>query len=114
MSFNGLIKKIGILTFCTCLSPFSAYGEWSSTAGTVRNIYSNNGTVLIDTNITDGPCGEGKGFWWPITDNDSDVMLSLVLSALSTEKRIKVVYTSSNPECFTNRAKITHLLLLGN
>jgi hypothetical protein len=109
----GRYSKILITLFCVFLFPLDAYSGWSSTRGAVLNIYSHNGTVIIDTEITDGPCGNGKGFWWPITDDDSQVMLSLVLTALSSERQISVVYNPTTPECFANRAKITHLLLRG-
>ena len=109
-SWKLLAKLVGLIVL---LAPMNLLGGWSSTAGTVRNIYSHSGTVLIDTEISDGPCGEGKGFWWPITDDDSQVMTTLVLTAMTTGKRIKVVYSPENPQCLYNRAKITHLLLLG-
>lgn len=96
------------------LMPLCAFGEWSSTAGIVRNIYSHNGYVLIDTGITDGPCVNKGGFWWPISDDDSQIMLSLVIAGQSSGKLIKVVYNSTNPECMYDRAKITHLFLKGS
>ena len=101
------------LVVLVLLIPVCVLGEWSSTAGVVRNIYSHNGYVLIDTGITDGPCNNKGGFWWPITDDDSPIMLSLVLAGQSSEKVIKVVYSSANPECMFDRAKITHLYLKG-
>lgn len=86
--------------------------QWSSSAGDVTSIYSHNGIVIIDTAITDGPCGDGHGFWWPISDEDSSIMLSLSLTSQTTNKRIKVIYNATTPECSHNRAKITHLLLM--
>ncbi len=94
------------------LLPSLAFAGWSTT-GKVTDIYSHNGTVLLTTEITDGPCPNRGAFWWPITDDDSDIMLSLVLVSFTTGKEINVVYNSDVPNCISGSfAEITHLRLI--
>ena len=99
---------LSLLLIITC----NTYAGWSNSYGTVTDIWSHNGSVIIDTELTDDPCGEGKkGFWWPISDSDSQIMLSLSLTAQTAGKKISVVYDPGAPECLYGRAKITHLRL---
>lgn len=95
------------------LIPSAAY-SWSKTHGKVIDIYSHNGSVLLTTEITDGPCSNKGAFWWPITDDDSDIMLSLALVSFSTGKKISVAYNADDPDCVAGNtfAKMTHLRLI--
>jgi type 1 fimbria pilin len=94
------------------LVPSFAFAGWSTTSGKVTDIYSHDGIVLLTTEITDGPCDVHGGFWWPITDDDSQIMLSLALTSFSIGKKITVVFDSSTPNCTAARAQITHLRIL--
>lgn len=105
-----MIKRILVLSVFSVFS-LPVLAGWTSTYGIVTDVYSHNGTVLIGTEITDGPCASKGGFWWPITDDDSDIMLSLVLSAQASGKKIRVVYSDADAECMYGRAKITHIHL---
>ncbi len=93
------------------LVSLSTYAGWSKTKGPVGGITSHNGTVLIDTEITDGPCGHKGGFYWKITDSDHQTMLSLALTSQTTGKKISVVFNTDTPSCLYSRAEITHMSL---
>jgi type 1 fimbria pilin len=95
------------LLFALLLMPALAFAGWSN-GGKVTDIYSHNGSVLIRTSITDGPCAVGQ-FWWPTDDTDSQNMLSLALVSFSMGKNITVVYDSEVPGCLYGFAKMTHL-----
>jgi hypothetical protein len=92
------------------LIPALSFAGWSTSSGSVTDIYSHNGSVLITTGIADGPCNTGL-FWWPTDDSDSQIMLSLALTSFSMGKKITVVYDTATPECLYGFAKITHLRL---
>lgn len=101
------------LLFLILLIPALSFAGWSTTSGTITDIYSHDGSILLTTNIADGPCNAGY-FWWPITDPDSQIMLSLALTSFSTGKKVMVVYDPETPECVFGFSKITHLRLINS
>jgi hypothetical protein len=100
-----------IIVFILIMNSAAAIAGWSSSTGTVTNVYSHNGSHVIRTTLTDNVCSAGA-FWWPADDPDAKDMFALALAALMSDKKISVVYSDSNPDCqHGNSAKITHMLL---
>ena len=93
------------------LIPSFAFAGWTSTSGKVTKIYSHDGLLLIDTDITDGACDIHGGFYWSTSDPDSQIMLSLALTSFSMGKKVVVVSDMTTPRCVTDRALMTHLAL---
>jgi len=102
-----------VLLLLTIL-PVLTFAGWSTTSGKVTDIYSHDGSVLIKTEVTDGPCGAGGAFWWSTSDDDSPIMLSLALTSFSMGGKVHVVYNPETPSCTGGGAfaKITHLRIL--
>jgi len=85
---------------------------WWTGSGKVEGVYSHNGYHVILTTITDNSCGAAGKFYWPISDPDAKDMLSIALTALTTDKDVRVLYNDSQPTCRWSGELSTHLLIL--
>ena len=87
----------------------SSHAGWSA-QGEVTRVISHDSAHVLRTTVSDDPCGDSGDFWWLADDLDAKDMLSIALSAFMSGKKIRVVYSDSNPDCqYGGSAKVTHL-----
>lgn len=90
----------------------SVRAQWTATTGTVNQVVSAQGFLFVLTDIADSPCGTTGKFWWPKTSIDSGDMYALSLTAFSLNKKIRVVYDETAPNCLFGGAEITHMSMI--
>src|SRR6266496_1497289 len=83
---------------------------WTA-GGLVNNVYSHNGTHIIDTTILDAPCGTAGRFWWSETYPDAKYMFALATTALVAQKQISVVHDPTTPNCLFGGQLATHMVI---
>ena len=100
-----------ILLSILFLVSVNATAGWSTSSGVVTKAYSNHGSHVIRTTITDDVCPPGH-FWWPADDSDAKDMFALALAAFMAGKKVSVVYDKSALSCaHGDSAKITHMVI---
>ena len=90
--------------------PALALAGWTA-GGLVNNVYSHNGSHIIDTTIPDAPCGTAGRFWWSETYPDAKYMFALATTALVAQKPISVVHDPASPNCLFGGQLATHMVI---
>ena len=106
---NILFKHVLIIFIL--LSSVYSFAGWTG-IGKVEGIYSHNGYHVVVTTIIDNPCGTAGKFYWPITDPDAKDMLAIALTALTTEKNVRLFFNDSQTACLWSGELASHMLIL--
>lgn len=77
--------------------------------GRRHNRLLTNGIYVLDTAITNNPCGWVGRFWWSQSDPDAKDLYAMALTAFSAGKRVALVYDEVNPNCSINGALATYM-----
>jgi hypothetical protein len=91
-------------------APSLALAGWTA-VGSVVNIFSHNGTHIVDTTIPDAPCGIPGRFWWYTSYAEDKYMFSLATTALVAQKQINVVHDPASPTCLYGGQLATHMMM---
>lgn len=105
-----VMKKIFVFTIVMCVSSLSFASKWS-TVGSVNHVLSHDGYHIVITSINEGACDTLGKFYWPTSDADAKDMLSIALTALSTQMKVKFYYSEDVADCkFGNTSALaTHM-----
>jgi len=90
--------------------PSICFAGWTE-QGEISSIYSHNGFIIIDSSVSSNLCGTNGKFWWPTSDDDSQELLSLALTAFTAGFKVQVVVndTPASTDCLYGGNKMTHL-----
>lgn len=107
---NAALHRHLVLALILCIAPSISSGAdtWTN-LGTITAIYSHNGSHIVETTITDGPCGSAGKFWWPTLDTDAKDMFAMALSAFVAGKRIRVVHDPATLNCSNGANLATYM-----
>jgi len=107
---NSTIIKICFVV-CLMLASTAIYARWSLTSGFVNQVYAHKENYVVESSITDNTCGHAGKFYWLTTDPEAKEMYAMALLALSTGKKIAVVYNETSPQCLYSGDRITHMVI---
>jgi len=99
-------RVLGVFALLPLCYSQTASSAWTPT-GYVNNVWSHDGYHLIDTTITDNPCGMAGRFWWHANDADAKDMFALAVTAVASNKQISVGYGSTS--CNLDGQLATHM-----
>src|SRR5882672_562013 len=105
------IMSIRLAAILMALSvPALALAGWTA-GGSVNNIFSHDGSHIIDTTIPDAPCGAPGRFWWPTGGAEDKYMFALATTALVAQKRLAVVHDPAAPNCLFGGQLASHMMM---